>query len=258
MALGLLGKKLGMSQLFNDAGEIVPVTLIQAGPCPILMKRESGRDGYSALQLGFDPSPDRLAIRPIREQGKKVAEKIKKEDHDRILAARVLAPGLSPEEAEKRMEEARRKFALGVMRFVREMRLEKDPTGYEVGQVLDVTLFKPGDRVDVIGVSKGRGFMGPYKRHGSRPGPATHGSMYHRRPGAMGASSDPSRVYKLKPSAGQDGASRVTALNLTVAAVDAERNLLIVRGSVPGSINGYVIIRPTVKVRRQPATTHLR
>lgn len=261
MPLGLLGKKLGMSQIFDEAGTLVPVTMIQAGPCPILMKRDVEREGYAAIQLGFDPKPDRLVIKPEKGLFAKVAERIKPEDRDRILAAR-LPRNAKADDAAETLEEIRKRYAIGALRFVREIRLDTADTTktaelIEIGQILDVSLFKPGDRIDVIGSSKGRGFAGVVKRHHSKPGPDGHGSMYHRRPGSMGGSSAPSRVYKLKPLAGRMGNTQVTALNLKVVKIDLEKNLLFVRGSIPGAPNGYVVIRPTVKGRRSPAKTIL-
>jgi len=250
MPLGLLGKKLGMSQIFDESGMLIPVTLIQVGPCPVLIKRYAERDGYNAIQLGFDPKPDRLVKKPEAGLFEKFKDKIKPEDRDRLLTTT-----LNPAE-DGALEDARKRYSLGAMRFIREVRLD-DVSTYEEGQVLDVSVFKAGDRVDVVGTSKGRGFTGPIKRHGSKPGPSGHGSMYHRRPGSMGGSSDPSRTFKLKPLAGRMGAARITALNLRVVRTDPERNLLFVRGSVPGAPNGYVIIRQTVKNRRRPAKTHL-
>lgn len=255
MPLGLLGKKLGMSQIFDEAGNLIPVTLIQVGPCPVLIKRNVERDGYNAIQLGFDPKPDRLVNKPEAGLFEKVKDKIKPEDRDRILVASLGMNG-AENVGEASLDAARKSHALVAMRFIREVRLD-DVSAYEEGQILDVSVFKSGDRVDVIGTSIGRGYAGPLKRHGSRPGPATHGSMYHRRPGSMGGSSDPSRTFKLKPLAGRMGATRVTALDLRVVKSDPDRNLLFVRGSVPGAPNGYVMIRPTVKTRRRPAKTHL-
>lgn len=255
MPLGLLGKKLGMSQIFDAAGTLVPVTMIQAGPCPILMKREIEREGYAAIQLGFDPKPDRLVLKPEKGLFAKLAELIKPEDRDRILATR-LPRKADANDTATLLEEIRKRHAIGALRFIREIRLDA-ATSVEVGQVLDVSLFKEGDRIDIIGSSKGRGFAGVVKRHHSKPGPDGHGSMYHRRPGSMGGSSAPSRVFKLKPLAGRMGNTQVTAQNLKVVKIDPEKNLLFVRGSVPGAPNGYVLIRPTVKGRRSPAKTIL-
>lgn len=210
MTLGLLGKKMGMSQVFDKDGTAVPVTLIKAGPCPIVQIKVKTQDGYSALQLGFEPRPARSVNRPLQGHCKKAS--------------------------------------VDPVRFLREVRVE-NPEGYEVGQILDVDIFKEGDKVDVTGYSKGRGFAGSMKRHHSKGGPSGHGSMYHRGPGSMGGSSYPSRVFKGKKLPGHMGNSRCTAQNLTVVMADKERNLLIVKGSVPGHSNGLLMIRKSVKQR---------
>lgn len=212
MLLGLLGKKLGMSQIFDEDGRLVPVTLIEAGPCPILQKKEKIKDGYDALQIGFDPKPKRLTNKP--EMG------------------RFNKSNVSP------------------VRFMREIRIQ-DVSKYEVGQVLDVEVFKKGEKVDVTGISKGRGFAGTVKRHHSSRGPESHGSMYHRRPGSMGGSSDPARVFKGKKLPGHMGNSRCTILNLQVVKTDKEKNLLVLKGSVPGHMNSYLLIRKSVKAQRE-------
>ncbi len=212
MLLGLLGKKLGMSQIFDEDGRLVPVTLIEAGPCPILQKKEKSKDGYDALQIGFDPKPKRLTNKP--EMG------------------RFNKSNVSP------------------VRFMREIRIQ-DVSKYEVGQVLDVEVFKEGEKVDVTGISKGRGFAGTVKRHHSSRGPESHGSMYHRRPGSMGGSADPSRVFKGKALPGHMGNSRCTILNLKVVKTDKEKNLLVLKGSVPGHMNSYLLIRKSVKAQRE-------
>lgn len=212
MLLGLLGKKLGMSQIFDEDGKLVPVTLIEAGPCPILQKKEKSKDGYDALQIGFDPKPKRLTNKP--EMG------------------RFNKSNVAP------------------VRFMREIRIQ-DVSEYEVGQVLDVEVFKKGEKVDVTGISKGRGFAGTVKRHHSSRGPESHGSMYHRGPGSMGGSSDPSRVFKGKALPGHMGNSRCTILNLQVVKTDKEKNLLVLKGSVPGHMNSYLLIRKSVKVQRE-------
>jgi large subunit ribosomal protein L3 len=212
MTFGILGKKLGMTQVYGEDGSVIPVTLIQAGPCPILQKKEKARDGYNAIQLGFESKPERTANKP--ELG-----------HFRKAQA---AP----------------------MRFVREVRVS-DPNKYEVGQVIDVDVFKEGELVDVTGYSKGRGFAGTVKRHHTHRGPETHGSMYHRRAGSMGASSDPSRVLKGKTLPGHMGNSKCTVQNLKVIQADKERHLLVIKGSVPGHPHGYVIIRKSVKGRNR-------
>jgi len=212
MLLGLLGKKLGMSQIFDEDGRLVRVTLIEAGPCPILQKKEKSKDGYDALQIGFDPKPKRLTNKP--EMG------------------RFNKSNVSP------------------VRFMREIRIQ-DVSKYEVGQVLDVEVFKKGEKVDVTGISKGRGFAGTVKRHHTSRGPESHGSMYHRGPGSMGGSSDPARVFKGKALPGHMGNSRCTILNLQVVKTDKEKNLLVLKGSVPGHMNSYLLIRKSVKAQRE-------
>ncbi|MCX7050246.1 MAG: 50S ribosomal protein L3 [Candidatus Sumerlaeota bacterium] len=209
MPIGLLGKKVGMSQMFDDRGTLCPVTLIQAGPCPILQIKSEATDEYTAVQLGFDAKPESRA---------------NKAEVGHLKKARVAAPTLSP------------------VRVKREFRVE-GLEGFDVGGTLDVTLFAAGERVDVIGTSKGRGFAGSIKRHHTRRGPETHGSMYHRRVGSMGASSYPSRTFKGKKMGGHMGVERVTTKNVLVVLVDKEKNLLAVRGSVPGHNNAYVMIR---------------
>lgn len=204
MPLGLLGKKLGMTQLFDEKGSIIPVTLIEAGPCPVILKRTVDTDGYTAVQIGFDPMPERKVNKPTAGHFKNA--------------------GAEP------------------TRLVREIRGE-ETSELEVGQKLSVEMFEEGEKVTITGTTKGRGFGSVRKRHGTSPGPKTHGSMYHNRPGSMGGSSDPSRVYKGKPSAGHYGAERVSVRNLKIVKTDASRNLIIVRGSVPGANGGYVLIR---------------
>ncbi|MCX7016899.1 MAG: 50S ribosomal protein L3 [Candidatus Sumerlaeota bacterium] len=212
MAIGLLGKKIGMTQMFDDNGGIVPITLIEAGPCPILQKKTVETDGYNALQLSFGEKKNGRANRPMTGH----------------LAASKAKPA----------------------RFIRELRFD-DLGGYDVGGALDVDLFKPGERVDVAGVSKGKGFAGPIKRHHTTRGPETHGSMYHRRTGSLGQSAWPSRVYKGKPMAGRLGGARSTIQNLEVVRVDKERHQLILRGAVPGADNGYLIISKAVRVKKK-------
>ncbi|MFH0792788.1 MAG: 50S ribosomal protein L3 [bacterium] len=215
MALGILAKKLGMTQIFDTDGSVIPVTVLLAGPCPILYKKTREKDGYCALQIGFDPKPERLTNKP---------------DKGRFDAAKTTP-----------------------LRLVREVRLDDDSQGgnYETGQVLDVGVFAEGEKVDVVGVSKGRGFAGTVKRHHTSRGPETHGSMYHRRPGAMGQSADPSHVYKGKKLPGHMGHARVTTLNLKVVRTDKEKNLLLLKGSVPGHPNSYVLIRKSTRNRKK-------
>lgn len=213
MTLGLLGKKLGMTRIYDEAGTIIPVTIIQAGPCPILQVKSKETDGYSALQLGFEQIAERKLTKAV--------------------AGHLAKTGAGP------------------VRVIREFRTE-DLNGYQAGQSIDLSLFEVGEKVDVTGISKGRGFAGPQKRWHSSRGPETHGSMYHRRAGSQGASADPSHTWKNKHGAGHLGSERVTTQNLTVVKLDVERNLLVLRGSVPGCNEGYVIIRKSIKLARRP------
>jgi large subunit ribosomal protein L3 len=211
---GILGKKIGMTRVFDESGNVVPVTVVQAGPCPVIqVKREAG-DGYSAIQLGFEPRREKRTTKPLVGHFKKAG--------------------------------------VGPQRFVREIRLD-DVEGYEVGKSVEVEIFEVGEKVDVTGVSKGRGFAGPMKRHHSSRGPESHGSMYHRRPGSMGASADPSRVFKGKKLAGHMGASRATTQNMKIVGIDKDNHLLLLNGSVPGHANGFVMIRKSKKAARKAA-----
>ncbi len=207
---GLIGRKVGMTQLFGEDGKQIPVTVIQAGPCPVVEVREKGRHGYNALQIGFEPQTKNVS-KPRAGHFKKAG--------------------------------------LPAMRVLRELRLEK-VDGYQVGQTLTVDLFAPGELVDVSGVSKGKGFQGGVKRYGWSGGGASHGSMFHRAPGSIGASSDPSRVWPGHHLPGRMGADRRTVLNLAVVRVLAEQNLLVIRGAVPGSIGGLVVVRKSVKLTK--------
>ena len=208
MTLGLIGKKLGMTQIFDQNGVLIPVTIIEAGPCPILNKKEDEKDGYRALKLGFEKKPERKVKKPDAGIFKKL--------------------GLTP------------------LRIIREFRVD-DISEFNVGDSLDVSIFDEGERVNVTGISKGRGFSGTVRRHGTHRGPETHGSKYHRAPGSLGGSSDPSRVFKGKRMPGQYGNRRCTALNLKVVTTDKEKNILLIKGSVPGHANGYLLIRKKQK-----------
>lgn len=208
MTLGLLGKKLGMTQIFDESGSLVPVTVILAGPNYVVQKREMERDGYEAVQLGFDQRPERTVNKP---------------DLGHFNSAGV-----------------------PVCYFLREFR-GAETQELEVGQTVGVDLFADGERVDVIGTSKGRGFSGTKKRFGTNPGPKTHGSMYHNRPGSNGGSSYPSRVWKGKKNPGRYGGKRVTSQNLEIVKRDPDRNIIFVRGSIPGCNNGYVLVRKRAK-----------
>ncbi|MDR1599936.1 MAG: 50S ribosomal protein L3 [Oscillospiraceae bacterium] len=210
----IVGKKIGMTQMFSPEGVLVPVTVIEAGPCPIIQKKTVESDGYAALQVGFSAYPERrvrkLVTKPLQGHFKKA--------------------GVAP------------------TRRVRELRL-KSVDGLEVGQSVTVDIFKAGDKVDVSGVTKGRGFTGVIQRWNQHTGPMAHGSKYHRGVGSMGANSTPSRVFKNKHLPGHYGVEKVTAINLTIARVVPERNLLLVRGAVPGPNGGYLTVRDTVRAR---------
>ena len=207
LTLGLLARKRGMTQVFGADGNVVPVTVLEAGPCTVVQLKTQAHDGYEAIQIGFEP---------------------RKKNVSKPMAGHFKKANVSP------------------ARVVREVRL-KSTEGYQVGQTLTVDVFKPGELVDVGGITKGQGFQGGVKRHGWFGGDATHGSMFHRAPGSIGASAYPSRVIPGTRMAGHMGTARVTAKNLQVVSVDAEQNLLLIRGAVPGPNGGVVIIK---KVKR--------
>jgi large subunit ribosomal protein L3 len=212
MIHGLLGKKLGMTQIFDETGRVIPVTVLQVGPCVVTQLKTKERDGYEAVQVGFGES--KRLNRPERGQRK--------------------AAGTSS-------------------RYLREMKVD-DISGYEVGQVIDCSLFPVGARVDVTGTSKGKGFQGVVKRHGFSGGPKTHGqSDRHRAPGSIGSSATPGRVFKNMRMAGQMGNERKTVQGLEVVRVDPEKNLVLVRGSVPGHDEGLLIVRTSVKTLQAQA-----
>jgi large subunit ribosomal protein L3 len=214
MSYGLLGKKIGMSQTFDENGVIIPVTLIEAGPCHVLQKKTVEADGYNALQLGFDPHAKNGGNRPMAGH---------------LKPAGINAP-----------------------RIIREFRTNEGGD-LEVGAKIEVDIFEAGEKVDVTGVSKGRGFAGPIKRHNSSRGPESHGSRYHRRTGSIGMSAYPSHVFKGKKMPGRMGGERATVQNLVILQADKERNLLIIKGSVPGHNNGYVVINKATRVRKKKA-----
>jgi large subunit ribosomal protein L3 len=207
MSPGILGKKIGMTQVFRPNGQVVPVTVLKAGPCVVVQRKTPATDGYDAIQLGF-------------------MEYVKKSRVSKPAAGHLKKSG-----------------AEGV-RFQREFRLGEGTNGdLKPGDRVLVDEFKPKDKVDVIGVSKGRGFAGLVKRHHFRGGDESHGSMFHRAPGSIGGSSFPSRVFPGMKMAGQMGTARVTVRNLEVVEVDAEENVLLVKGAVPGPNGGYVMVR---------------
>ena len=207
MSPGILGKKIGMTQVFRPDGQVVPVTVLKAGPCVVVQRKTPATDGYDAVQLGF-------------------MEYAKKSGVTKPATGHLKKSG-----------------AEGV-KFLREFRLEEGTNGdLKAGDRVLVDEFKPKDKVDVIGVSKGRGFAGLVKRHHFRGGPESHGSMFHNAPGSIGASSFPSRVFPGMKMAGQMGTARVTVRNLEVVEVDTEENVLLVKGAVPGPAGGYVVVR---------------
>jgi large subunit ribosomal protein L3 len=222
MAKGILGRKVGMTQVYDDAGRAVPVTVIQAGPCHVLQIRTVPRDGYEAVQLGYADKPRRLAKKPER-------------GHVAKLSSRRSAKRSAP------------KADCEPQRFVREFR--GAPGDLEVGGVVRVDVFEGIESVDVTGTSKGRGYAGVMKRHHFSGQRASHGvKKVHRHPGGTGCSATPSRTIKGRRMAGQLGNVRVTQRNLKVVRIDTENNLLLVRGAVPGPNGGYLIVRETNKL----------
>lgn len=206
MVNGIIGKKLGMTQIFADDGTVTPVTVIKAGPCVVVQKKTVNSDGYNAVQLGL------VEERPPRNVNKPT------EGHFRRA-------GVPP------------------TRILREVRVEESEDSTNVGDKVLVDVFNANDLVDIVGTSKGRGFAGFVKRHGFGGGRGTHGSMFHRAPGSIGASAFPSRVIKGTRMAGHMGNARTTVKNVRVMSVDAEKNILLIRGAVPGPTGAYLIIR---------------
>ena len=228
MGKGLLGRKVGMTQVYDEGGRIVPVTVIQAGPCWVLQLRTSDRDGYEAVQVGYGVKPRRLASRSERGRVGKLASKRSKG----LVASGVELPPKPDCEP---------------VRFVREFRGSVD--GYSVGQELGAGHLAGVAAVDVVGTSKGRGFAGVMKRHNFHGQRATHGvKKVHRHAGGTGCSASPSRVFKGRRMAGQYGNARTTSRNLKVVRVDAEANVLLVKGAVPGPNGGYVVVQETNKL----------
>jgi len=225
---GILGRKVGMTQIYDDAGNVVPVTVVQAGPCDVLQVRTSDRDGYEAVQLGFLDKPRRLASRSERGH-------VAKLDSKRVKQRTAGGVDLLP------------KAGCEPKRFIREIR--GGAGDLEVGAKVDVTAMADVPRVDVVATSKGRGFSGAMKRHNFHGQRATHGvKKCHRALGGTGASAFPSRLFKGKKMPGQYGAQRCTMRNQLLVRVDAEQNLLLIRGAVPGPNGGYVVIRQTNKM----------
>ena len=208
MTKGILGKKVGMTQFFTETGELVPVTVIEAQPNVVLQAKTNETDGYEAIQVGFDDKREVLANKP----------------HKGHVAKAETTP----------------------KRFIKEFK-DVELGDYEVGSEIKVDIFQAGDIVDVTGTSKGKGFQGAIKRHGHARGPMSHGSHFHRAPGSMGQASDASRVFKGKKLPGQTGGTQITIQNLEIVKVDTERNVILIKGNVPGAKKSMVTIKAAVK-----------
>lgn len=208
MKKAIIARKVGMTQIFNDNGEITPVTVVEAGPCVVVQKKTVEGEGYSSVQLGFGEVKESRVSKPVKGHFEKAGASYKK--------------------------------------VLKEFRLE-EAGAYEIGQEVNADIFEVGDSVDITGVSKGKGFQGVIKRHNQSRGPMAHGSKYHRRPGSMGASSSPSRVFKGKKLPGHMGSEKVTVQNLKVVRVDVDNNLLLIKGAVPGIKGTLLTIKDTVK-----------
>jgi large subunit ribosomal protein L3 len=209
MQKAILGKKIGMTQLFYEDGLAIPVTVIEAGPCTVVQKKTVEKDGYSAVKIGYGAVSEKRLNKPLKGEFSKLK----------------LAP----------------------KKYLKEVKFD-DLDKFEIGQEIKVEdMFQAGDRVDVSGVSKGKGFQGTIKRYGQKGGAETHGSMYHRRVGSMGSNTSPARVFKGKKLPGHMGVDNITVQNLDIVRVDGERNLLIVKGAVPGAKGSLLVIKNTVK-----------
>lgn len=204
----ILGRKIGMTQVFTEDGVVVPVTVIEAGPVKVVQKKTVEKDGYNAIQVGYSDIKEKKVNKPLKGHFDKAGVEYK--------------------------------------RYLREFRVE-NVDEYEVGQEIKADVFSAGDKVDVTGISKGKGFQGVIKRHNQSRGPESHGSKYHRAVGSLGASSFPSRVFKTKKLPGHMGHERVTVQNLEIVRVDAEKNLILIKGAVPGPKGGLLTIKQSVK-----------
>ncbi|RLQ84801.1 50S ribosomal protein L3 [Planomicrobium sp. Y74] len=209
MTKGILGRKIGMTQVFAENGDLIPVTVIEAAPNVVLQKKTVEVDGYEAVQLGFEDKREKLSNKPSK--------------------GHVAKANTAPK------------------RFIRELR-NVNLADYEIGQEVKVDVFAEGDVVDVTGTTKGKGFQGVIKRHGQSRGPMSHGSRYHRRPGSMGPVA-PNRVFKQKKLPGQMGGNTITIQNLHIVKVDAERNLLLIKGNVPGSRKALIRVKTAIKAK---------
>ena len=225
MKKAILATKVGMTQIFNEDGTLTPVTVLQAGPCAVTQVKTKENDGYSAVQVGFVEMKDKIVNKD--KSGKK--EVIHRHGVNKALKGHFDKAGVSSR------------------RFVRELKLE-NAEEYTLGSEIKADIFANGDRVDVTAISKGKGFQGAIKRHGQHRGPMTHGSKFHRHQGSNGACSSPSKVFKGKGMPGHMGCVRVTVQNLTVVRVDADKNLILVKGAVPGQRKALVTVKETTKV----------
>ena len=225
MKKAILATKIGMTQIFNEDGTLTPVTVLQAGPCAVTQIKTVENDGYSAVQVGFVDKKERIVNKD--KAGKK--EVIHRHGANKAQKGHFDKAGVS------------------CKRFIREFKLE-NADEYTLGSEIKADIFEAGDRVDATAISKGKGFQGAIKRHGQHRGPMTHGSKFHRHQGSNGACSSPSRVFKGKGMPGHMGCVRVTVQNLTIVRVDADKNLILVKGAVPGPRKALVTIKETTKV----------
>ena len=207
---GILGRKIGMTQIFTEAGEVVPVTVVEAGPVVVTQVKTIENDGYNAVQVGFVDAKEKSLNKPQKGH---------------LAAANVLK------------------------KHLKEFRVEA-VDAYTVGQEIKADVFAAGEMIDVTGISKGKGFQGPIKRHGQSRGPESHGSRYHSRPGSLGACSYPGRVFKNKKLAGHMGSVKVTVQNLEVVRVDADKNFILVKGAIPGAKGSVVTLKEAVKASK--------
>ena len=225
MKKAILATKVGMTQIFNEDGTLTPVTVLQAGPCAVTQVKTKENDGYSAVQVGFVDKKDKIVNKD--KSGRK--EVIHRHGVNKALKGHFEKAGVSSK------------------RYVRELKLD-NAEEYTLGSEIKADIFEAGDRVDATAISKGKGFQGAIKRHGQHRGPMTHGSKFHRHQGSNGACSSPSKVFKGKGMPGHMGCVRVTVQNLTVVRVDADKNLILVKGAVPGPRKALVTVKETTKV----------
>ncbi|KLU59703.1 50S ribosomal protein L3 [Peptococcaceae bacterium CEB3] len=209
MSKGILGRKVGMTQVFVEGGHLIPVTVVEAGPCYVVQKKTAATDGYNAIQVGFAEKRESLANKPEKGHFQKAQQK--------------------------------------PLRFLREFKVSADDLErYQLGQEIKADVFQSGDKIDVVGMSRGKGFEGMIKRHGARRGPMKHGSKYHHRTGSLGAKG-PARVFKGRKLPGRMGGDRVTVQNLEIVRVDVDKNMVLVKGAVPGAKKGLLILKASVK-----------